>query len=373
MSPSGYRQCTWCVMDTRADPTIFFDAEGRCDRCKEQVRRLVEWRERGRSGGADALARRVRAAGRSSRYDVIVGLSGGGDSCFMVYLAQRLGLRVLAVHMDNGWDTAVSVRNVKRIVEALGVDYESFVLDWDEFRDLHLAFFRASTPEIETPTDMAIPGSLHRVAARHGVKYVAFGSNLLNEGMTPPHWHYNRKDLKHLRAIHAQFGTTELRHFPTFGYRDEAYYKLVKGIRIIYPLRFISYTHDEAASTLQSLGWQPAGGKHYESVITRFVQSYVLPTKFGFDYRYPTLSAQICAGAITREAALAELHAPPIDPALLESDKDYVAKKFGITTEELDRIIALPPKTYADYPNDRVFLEGVYSAYRRYASLREPG
>ncbi len=360
-------------MDTRSDPAIAFDADGRCDRCRAQVARLAEWHERGHSGGAEALTARVRAAGRSSRYDIIIGLSGGGDSCLMVYLAKKLGLRVLAVHMDNGWDTAVSVRNVKRIVEALDVDYESFVLDWDEFRDLQLAFFRASVPEIETPTDMAIPGALHRVAVRHGVKYIAFGSNLLNEGMTPPHWHYNRKDLKFLRAVHDRFGTTELRYFPSFGYREEAYFKLVKGIRIIYPLRFISYTQEEAASTLRSLGWQPAGGKHYESVITRFVQSYVLPTKFGFDYRYPTLSAQICCGAITRESALAQLEDPSIDPDLLQSDKDYVAKKFGLTTEELDRIIALPPRTYADYPNDLAFLQGVYSLYRHYVALREPG
>lgn len=359
-------------MDTRADSAIVFDADGRCDRCEAQLRRLAEWRQRGSAGGAEALADRVRAAGRSSRYDIIVGLSGGGDSCLMVCLAKELGLRVLAVHMDNGWDTALSVRNVKRIVETLGVDYESFVLDWEEFRDLQLAFFKASTPEIETPTDMAIPGTLHRVAVRHDVKHIAFGSNLLNEGMTPPHWHYNRKDLKFLIEIHKRFGTTELRHFPAFGYRDEAYYKVVKGIRIIYPLRFISYSHQEAARKLRSLGWEPPGGKHYESVITRFVQSYVLPMKFGFDYRYPTLSAQICAGIITRDAALAELEAPPIDPDLLESDKDYVAKKYGITTEELDRIIALPPKTYADYPNDAEFLEGVYSLYRRYVSLREP-
>lgn len=358
-------------MDTRADPTLVFDAEGRCSACEAQLERIEQWRKRAEAGAAEALAERVRAAGRGRTYDVVVGLSGGGDSSMSVYLlSKRLGLRVLAVHMDNGWDTALSVRNVRRVLESCEVDYESVVLDWYEFRELLLAFFKASTPEIETPTDMAIVGALHDVANRHGVKYVALGSNLLSEGIFPDHWHYDRLDIRHLHGVHERFGGKRLRHFPSFGYRQQLYYKMVRGILTIYPQLSIWYTPEDEERILASMGWRKRGGKHYESVITRFVQSYVLPTKFGIDYRYATLSAQICIGSMSRADALAELRTPPMEPALVESDRGYVAKKLGLTSAELARIIAQPPKTYAEYPNDSAFLRRVYAAYRSYVAIR---
>jgi N-acetyl sugar amidotransferase len=349
-----------------SDGAISFDAEGHCNHCRDFLRRLGASRRR-LEDGADvaALVARIRRSGEGADYDCVIGISGGCDSSYAAYLAVSLGLRVLAVHMDNGWDTALAVRNVKRLVDRLGVDYVSVVLDWEQFRDLQLAFFKASVPEIETPTDVAIPAALHQVAVAYGVKYIISGGNTWTEGILPKSWHYDPKDMRYLRAIHARYGTRSLRSFPTFGYGLEAYYKLLRGVRTAYLLEHVRYRAHEAAARLSDeLGWQAPAGKHYESTVTRFVQSYVLPMKFGIDYRRATLSTRICFGDITRAEALSQLERPPFDAAQLVRDKQYVARKFGITVDELERILALPPKTYRAYPNDQHFLERLYSAYR---------
>jgi hypothetical protein len=269
--------------------------------------------------------------------------------------------------MDNGWNSTAAVTNIKNLAKKLDLDYQSYVLDWDEFRDVQLAFFRASVPEIETPTDMAIPAALHAAAAQHGVRFIISGGNFATEGILPKSWHYDAKDLRYLRAIAGTFGSRRLSTFPTFGFRTEAYYKLVKRMRFVYLLNHVPYSKKEATRTLDSLiGWTSYGGKHHESRITGFVQSYVLPTKFNIDYRRATLSTQICVGEATRGEALKELERPPYDPELAEREKAYVAKKLGVSPEEFEAILARPARTYRDYPNSQRWLEFVYEIYRRY-------
>jgi N-acetyl sugar amidotransferase len=355
-------------MDT-SDPDITFDAAGQCNHCTDYVQRLTHLTYAGERSDRllEAMVQKIRRVGRGRDYDCVIGISGGVDSCYAAYVLKRLGLRLLAVHMDNGWNSDTAVKNIKRVARLLGIDYQSYVVDWEEFRDLQLAFLKASVPEIETPTDMAIPGALHQAAAEHGVRYVISGGNYVTEGILPAAWHYNAKDLRFLKAVHRRFGTGRLRTFPTFGYKDEAYYKLVKGIRILYPLNHVPYAKDAAMRVLQDeLGWEYYGGKHYESRITGFVQSYVLPVKFDIDYRKATFSTQICAGEMTREAALAALEKPPFDPTVVAREKEYIAKKFGIELAELEGILAAPPRSYRDYPNDKRKLELVYRIYRRW-------
>jgi hypothetical protein len=273
--------------------------------------------------------------------------------------------------MDNGWNSDVATRNIKRVAEGLSIDYASFVLDWAEFRDLQLAFLRASVPEIETPTDIAIPAALHKVAVQHGVHFIISGGNLATEGILPRAWHYDAKDMKYLKAIHSQFGSGRLRKFPTFGYVAESYYKLVRRVRFFYLLNFVPYKKPQAIDILKrQFGWVDYGGKHHESRFTRFVQAYVLPTKFNIDYRRPTLSVQICTGEIARDHALAILRNSPYDAGEIDAEKDYVAKKLGILRHELEGILALPPKSYREYPNDARLLEVVYDVYRRFFSWR---
>lgn len=363
------RVCTRCVMSD-TDPDITFDAEGRCNHCTDYLDRLANLTYR--PGESDrelaAIVERIKAAGRGKEYDCVMGISGGVDSCYAAYVAKSHGLRPLAVHMDNGWDSDTAAKNIKNVCGTLGVDYQSYVLDWEEFRDLQLAFLRASVPEIETPTDIAIPAAVHRVAAEHGAKFVLSGGNYATEGILPRTWHYNAKDVRFLKAVHRQCGSGKLGSFPTFGFVKETYYKFAKGIRFVYILNLVPYAKADAMAKLRELGWEDYGGKHYESTITGFVQSYLLPVKFQIDYRRATLSSQICAGDITREEALEVLKEPPFDPERIRHEKVYIAKKFGITTEEMDAILAAPPKSHRDYPNSERFLEFLYGVYRRFLS-----
>jgi N-acetyl sugar amidotransferase len=363
------RVCTRCVMSD-TDPDISFDDEGRCNHCSHYVERLAQltYKPGASDRERDAIVERIKTAGRRKEYDCVVGISGGIDSCYAAYVVKSLGLRPLAVHMDNGWNSDTATKNIKSVARALGIDYQSVVLDWEEFRDLQLAFLRASVPEIETPTDIAIPAALHGVAAEHGIRFIIMGGNYATEGILPRAWHYNAKDVRFLKAVNRRFGSGKLRTFPTFGFVKESYYKFVKGIRHVYLLNLVPYAKGEAMKKLQEeLGWEYYGGKHYESKITGFVQSYILPVKFRIDYRRATLSSQICAGEITRAEALEILSTPPFDTARVPEEKAYVAKKFGITLEEMDAILAAPPKTHRDYPNDERRLEFLYGLYRRLA------
>ena len=361
------RVCTRCVMST-TDPDITFDAEGRCNHCADYIDRIANltYKPGTSEGELAAIVERIKAAGRGKEYDCVIGVSGGVDSCYAAYVVKSLGLRPLAVHMDNGWNSDTAVKNIKNVARTLGIDYQSAVLDWEEFRDLQLAFLRASVPEIETPTDIAIPAALHHVAAENGIRFIILGGNYATEGILPRAWHYNAKDMRFLKAVHRRFGSGKLGTFPTFGFVKESYYKFVKGIRPVYVLNFVPYSKTEAMRKLQEeLGWEYYGGKHYESKITGFVQSYILPVKFHIDYRRATLSSQICAGEISRQEALEILKSPPFDAARVPEEKVYVAKKFGITLEEMDAILADPPRTHRDYPNNERFLEFLYRVYRR--------
>jgi N-acetyl sugar amidotransferase len=361
------RVCTRCVMSD-TDPDITFDVEGRCNHCTEYLERIAARTYNAQTSDAHlaAIVERIQKAGRGKEYDCVTGISGGVDSCYATYVAKNLGLRPLAVHMDNGWDSDTASRNIKRVAQALDIDYQSVVLDWEEFRDLQLAFLRASVPEIETPTDIAIPAALHRVAAENGVKFIISGGNYVTEGILPRAWHYNAKDVRFLRAVHRRFGSGRLRTFPTFGFVNETYYKFVKGIRYVYLLNLVPYSRSDAMSKLQELGWEDYGGKHYESAITGFLHSYLLPVKFNIDYRRATLSSQICAGEVRREDAVETLKTPPFDPARVREEKVYVAKKFGIPANELEEILAAPPRTHRDYPNNERLLEFLYGIYRRF-------
>ena len=332
VSKRQYQECTRCVMDT-TDPQISFDESGYCNHCTEFISVRSNYLYKGAENDArlDADIEKMRKAGKGKEYDCIVGVSGGVDSSYVAYLCKQKGLRVLGVHMDNGWNAEEANLNIKNITRKLGIDYESYVLDWEEFKDLQLSFLKAAVPEAETPTDIAIQGALHKIAAKYGVKYIISGGNMASEGVLPKCWHYNGKDAKYMNAIQNRFGKVKLKNFPTFSFLKEAYYKLIKGINTIYILNNVPYVKEDAMQILKdSLDWKYYGGKHYESKYTSFIQSYYLFEKFPIDYRRATFSSQICTGEISREAALEELKTKPYNEATIENDKKYIAKKLAI-------------------------------------------
>ena len=354
-------------MDT-SDPGITFNAAGECNLCTEFLGKRAKHNYKGAQSDEQfkALIAEMKEAGKGKEYDCVVGLSGGIDSSYVAYICKQNGLRVLAVHMDNGWNSEEAVLNIKNIARKLSIDYESYVLDWDEFKDLQLAFLKASVPEAETPTDIALLAAVHKVALKYGVKHIISGGNFATEGILPKFWHYNAKDLRYLNYIQKTFGTKRIKKFPLFGFTQEMYFKLVKRMKIIYLLNYIPYSKDQAMELLQKeLDWRYYGGKHYESVYTGFIQSYYLYKKFGIDYRRATLATQICTGAISRSEALKELENLPYKEEKAQKEKEYIAKKLGISLEEFERIINLPPKWYTDYPNDEKRLNFIYDTYRK--------
>jgi N-acetyl sugar amidotransferase len=368
--PAGryYRICSRCVMDT-SDPQITFDGDGRCSLCTDFLNTRAS---SSHYGGAEPqelelMIESVRISGRNSDYDCVIGMSGGVDSTYLAYvLCKRFGLRPLAVHLDNGWNSTVAVRNIRKIVEGLGLAYECVVLDWEEFRGIQLAFLKASVPEAETPTDVAIPEALHAIANSHGIRYIIGGGNLATEGILPKAWHYNARDRKYFTSICSRFGQRLPTKFKFYDYRRELYYKLSKGIKTIYPLNYLPFTSAEAVTTLAAdVGYEYYGEKHHESLYSRFIQSYYLPQKFGIDYRRATYSAMIASGQMERSDAIESLTTPPYRADLISEDKGYVAKKLGISSAELDKIIAQPGNWYWQYPNDERKLALVYSLYRR--------
>lgn len=370
MTSKPYQQCTRCVMDT-SDAEICFDAQGYCNHCTDYFELLAHQVYHGEDSDKllDALIADVKKAGQRKAYDCVIGISGGVDSIYTAMQAKKFGLRVLAVHMDNGWNSELAVNNIEKILKVLEIDLHTAVLDWQEFRELQLAFLRASVPEAETPTDIAIPAVLHKYAAQYGVKYIFSGGNYVTEGILPKSWHYDAKDVKYIKSINRMFGSGKLKSFPTFGYLKESWYKIFKGIRMIYPLNLLPYNKRDALSMLETeLDWKNYGGKHHESLYTKWVQSYLLPEKFGIDYRKATYSTQICAGEITRAQAIEELKKPPFDAQKIKEDTEYLCKKLCIHPSELEAIMQLPPKSYKDYPNNKKWLEFVYGMYRKVKS-----
>ncbi len=354
-------------MDT-SDPKIHFDEDGICNHCTDFKNIRSKYQYSGDLSDAEflRLVSEIKAKGKGRKYDCILGLSGGVDSSYAAYIAKQNGIRVLAVHVDNGWNSEEAVLNIKNISQILDIPYESFVLNWQEFRQIQLAFLKASVPEADTPFDMAIPGALNKVASKYGVRTILSGGNFATEGILPAHWHYNARDLRYFNSIITQFSTGRISSFPKFGLLHESYYKFIRGVKNIYILNYVHFNKDEAVQLLeQKLGWRYYGGKHYESVYTGFIQSYYLFQKFGIDYRRATFSSQICNGVVSREQALEMLKSPPYNDDSIRRQKNYIAKKLEISLDEFESIINLPPHWYTDYPNSEKLLGHAYDLYRK--------
>jgi len=342
-------------MNDVADPAIAFDDRGVCHHCQRydllRSTRLISG-----AAGEAALGRlvdRIRRDGRGKDYDCIVGVSGGVDSTYVASLVSRLGLRPLAVHLDNGWNSELAVSNIERVLKRLSIELTTRVLDWEEFRDLQVAFLRASTPDGEVPTDHAISALLWHTAERLGIRYIMSGMNFTTEAVSIADWSYGHSDWRYIRDVHSRFGRHRLRTYPHFSLPYLMWVNGVRRVRTISILNYVEYDKAAAMKHLeQELGWVNYGGKHHESVYTRFYQGYVLPRKFGVDKRYGHLSDLINAGQVAREAALEEVKRPTYDPELQLEDRRYVIRKLELTDAEFDTIMAAPRRTFREFRNN---------------------
>jgi N-acetyl sugar amidotransferase len=343
-------------MDT-SDPKIVFDHDGVCNHCHRAVEQLAKI-PRSREDSDQALAQaatRIRTAAGASDYDSIIGLSGGVDSSYLACLAKRIGLNPLAVHFDNGWNTELAVENIQRVVEACSFDLHTYVIDWREFRDLQRAFLKASVLDTELPTDHAIFAALIQLAKQHKIKTVLSGWNVATEHGLPKSWAWNKQDWANIKAIHKAYGEVPLQTFPHIStFRWWVDQLITGGFEIVQLLNLMPYRRDDAARFLSDeIGWRDYGGKHHESLFTKFYQGSILPTKFGIDKRRAHLSDRVRNGELTREEALSVLANPVYTQDELRSDSEYVRKKLGFTEIEWTAILAAPPRRHSDFASDQ--------------------
>lgn len=350
---TDYQICTRCVMDTTACD-IVFDKEGGCNYCTEFQEKLdlAQAKVVDHQAHRDKFIAQVKANGKGKEYDCIVGVSGGVDSSYALYLAVKNGLRPLAVHLDNGWNSELASHNITSMVSKLGVDLYTHVIDWEENKDLQLSFFKANVVDIELLMDNAMTAVNYQQAAKYRLRYILSGCNSATEGMRiPPHWNNFKLDAYNIKQIHKRFGSIPIKTHPLISSTDYLLYKFIRRITWVPFLDYFVYNKAEALALLQKeFGYKPYPFKHYESVFTRFYQGYILPRKFGYDILRVYLATLVISGQISRDEAMKKLREPAYpDPRQEEQDRIFVMKKLGFTDEsfaEYIRAPAIPHKTY---------------------------
>jgi N-acetyl sugar amidotransferase len=340
-------------MDNISDPSIKFDEAGICNYYHDYVSKSKKRLFKNEPERLERIVAAIKKSGQGRDYDCLIGVSGGVDSTFVAYKVKQLGLRPLAVHFDNGWNSELAVKNIEKVLTQLEIDLFTYVIDWEEFKSVQIAFLKASTPDGEIPTDHAIFALLYKVASEKEIKYIINGNNFATESVMPLTWSYGHIDWQYIKGINKKFGTrSRLISYPTITPLKYFYYAFLKRIKIVSILNYMEYNKEETMRLLQDkLGWVYYGGKHYESIYTRFFQGHVLPAKFGIDKRKAHLSSLIFAGQLTQEQALEELKKPIYPDGLLEDDITYINKKFGFSEEEFEGIMNDWPRTFQDYPN----------------------
>lgn len=349
-----FQICSNCVMDT-SDSKIFFDDKGICDHCNTFNKDILpNWYTDERAHKElTGIINKIKKQGEGKDFDCLMGMSGGIDSSYLLYvMKEKYGLRPLVFHVDAGWNSQIAVNNIERLVDGLGLDLYTEVINWEEIKDLQLAFFKSGVPHIDVPQDHAFFATMYKFASKHKIKYILTGGNYSTECVRNPlEWMYYQSDSIQLRDIYKKFGTGKLKDYPVTNILwHKVYLPYVKKIKLIRPLDFVPYNKDEAMQLLvDTFGYQKYPQKHFESRFTRFYESYWLPKKFGYDTRKVQYSSLILTNQMTRDEALMKLKFPAYDPETIHQDFEYVATKLGISVEELQSYMDAPNKTYKDY------------------------
>ncbi len=373
----NYQICTNCVMDT-TDTKITFDENGVCDHCNTFYRDIKPNWHTDERGWNEILkiSDKIKKDGEGKDFDCIIGMSGGIDSSYLVYLAkEKLGLRPLVFHVDAGWNSQQAVHNIEVIVDKLGLDLYTEVIDWEEMKDLQLAFFKSGVSHIDAPQDHAFFAMMYKFASKYKVKYILTGGNYSTECIRNPlEWMYYQSDSIQLKDIHRKFGKRPLKNFPTTNILwHKIYLPYIKKIKLIRPLDYLPYNKEEATQFLvDKLGYQRYAQKHFESRFTKFYESYWLYEKFGYDTRRVQYSSLIVTGQMTRDEAIEKLKTPPYDKNTIKHDFEYIATKLGITVEELQEYMDAPNKTYKDYKN-QMFIYNIGAKVLRKLGIEKGG
>ena len=346
--------CVSCVMDT-TDSKIIFDDKGVCDHCNTFYSDILpNWNtdERGDKALND-IVKKIKRQGKGKDFDCLMGMSGGIDSSYLLYIMrEKYGLRPLVFHVDAGWNSQIAVNNIQRLIDALELDLYTEVINWEEMKDLQLAFFKSGVPHIDVPQDHAFFATMYKFASKHNIKYILTGGNYSTECIRNPlEWMYYQSDSIQLKDIYKKHGTGKLKDYPVTNILwHKVYLPYIKKIKLIRPLDYVPYNKDFAMQFLvDKFGYQKYPQKHFESRFTRFYESYWLPKKFGYDTRKVQYSSLILTNQMTRQDALEKLKAPSYDHETIQQDFEYVATKLGISKKELQSYMDAPNKTYMDY------------------------
>lgn len=359
-----YQICTNCIMDT-SDPNITFDERGWCDYCHNYHSKILPSWHTDDKGKEELMriAEKIKKEGKGKDFDCIIGLSGGPDSSYLAYVAKEImGLRPLLFHVDAGWNTQQAVSNIEKLVDGLGLDLYTEVINWEEMKDLQLAFFKSQISDQDLPQDASFFSALYKFARKHKIKYVLTGANYSTECCREPEeWGgYPGIDKRLFKNIHKRFGKTPLKTFPLVDILTyKIYYKYFLGMEVVKPLNCIPYLKKDAEKLLEErFGWEKFQHKHHESRFTRFYEDYWMPRKFGYEKRRAHFSSLIMTGQMTREEALERISNPELDDQFHKHEFEYVANKLGLSVEELQEIFNGENKTYRDYKNKR-FIIGI--------------
>jgi N-acetyl sugar amidotransferase len=347
-------------MDT-TDPDITFDENGFCNYCQryDAYIKMNNPDSPEMKKQLDKIVTKVKKSGRNKEYDCVIGLSGGVDSSYVACKVMELGLRPLAIHFDSGWNSEIAVSNIEKCIRKLNLELYTVVCDWEEMRDLTMSFLKASVANCDIPQDHAFYTMLFKTAKKLNIKYIISGHNMSTESIMPVSWGYNCLDLRYLLGIHKRFGSVKLKNYPKLNFFNlYIYYPLILGKKMVPILDYMPFKKQSAKEYLRkTIDWKDYGGKHHESIWTRFFQAYYLPKKFGYDRRKPYLSSLIISGQMTKDEALTEMKKDYYPKVQFAEDKDFILKKLNLTDVEFDAIMDLPKKTFKDYSSNYMLFQ----------------
>ncbi|MFL7023344.1 N-acetyl sugar amidotransferase [Enterovibrio norvegicus] len=354
MQIDNNQTCVRCIMD-KSDAFIKFDQSGMCNHCIE-FDNVTSKRWFPNEAGKNELEKifsKIKTERNNEEYDCILGLSGGLDSSYLALVMKEYGLRPLVVHIDAGWNSELAVYNIEKIVKYCNFDLHTHVMNWREIKDLQVSFLKAGLANQDVVQDHAFFATLYHFAVKNNIKYVISGGNIATEAVFPKSWHHSAMDAISLKNIHKKFGTIPLRDYKTISFLDcYFYYPFVKGMKALRPLNYLEYSKEKALEELiDKVGYKPYGRKHGESRFTKFFQNHYLPVKFGIDKRKAHLSSMILSGLITRDEAILEMEKPLYDEKELKEDTYYIAKKLGLSEEQLNEMTTSPGHHYSEYKN----------------------
>lgn len=367
-----YQICSNCVMDT-TDPEIYFDERGVCNHCNDFENYCkTNWfpNEEG-ARRLNMIIQEIKRYGEGKEYDCIIGLSGGTDSSYMALKVKEFGLRPLVVHVDAGWNSETAVKNIEGVMKYCSYDLHTHVMNWEDMKQLQLAYLRSGIANQDVPQDHAFFASLYHFAVINKIRYVLSGGNIATEGVFPRSWHNDAMDAKNLKAIYKRYGNGKLKDYKTISFFDYYfYYPFIKKMKVIRPLDYLPYDKEKATIELkEKTGWQSYGRKHGESIFTRFFQNYYLPLRFNYDKRKPHFSSLILSGQMTREEAVKNLKEPLYYEKELRQDKHFIAKKLALSLSEFEELMKIEVHHFSDFPSNHkkyLYMKKIQAVIEKY-------